>query len=79
MDNNNNSSGEDGGNKKRKSDDISDDKNNSDSITSAATHLHSLLIAKEKELKEKEAEFDRRVNSMNLNIHLLVQIRIFYN
>jgi len=61
LENNNNSSGEDGGNKKRKSDDISDNKNNSDSITSAATHLHSLLIAKEKELKEKEAEFERRV------------------
>ena len=61
MDNNNNSSGEDGGNKKRKSDDISDNNNNSDSITSAATHLHSLLIAKEKELKEKEDDFDKRV------------------
>ena len=61
MDNNNNSSGEDGGNKKRKSDDISDNNNHSDSITSAATHLHSLLIAKEKELKGKEADFDKRV------------------
>jgi len=61
MDNNNSSSGEDGGNKKRKSDDISDNNNKSDSITTAATHLHSLLIAKEKELKEKEDEFDRRV------------------
>ena len=61
MDNNNNSSVEDGGNKKRKSDDISDNNNNSNSITSAATHLHSLLIAKEKELKEKEEDFDKRV------------------
>lgn len=61
MDNNNNSSVEDGGNKKRKSDDISDNINNSNSITSAATHLHSLLIAKEKELKEKEEDFDKRV------------------
>ena len=41
--------------------DNSSDKNISDSITNAATHLHSLLISKEKELKEKEADFDRRV------------------
>jgi len=60
MDSNNNSSNGDG-NKKRKSDDISDNKSHSDSITTAATHLHSLLIAKEKELKEKEEDFDRRV------------------
>ena len=81
MDNNNNSGGEGGGNKKRKSDDddISDNNNNSNSITSAATHLHSLLIAKEKELKEKEEEFDRRVNSMNLSTRPLVLIRIFYS
>ena len=57
----NSSSGEGGENKKRKSGEISGDKNNSDSITNAATHLHSLLQSKEKELKEKEADFDRRV------------------
>ena len=79
MDNNNNSGGEDGGNKKRKSDDISDNQNNSDSITSAATHLHSLLIAKEKELKEKEDEFNRRVKLYESKHPSKVQIRIFYS
>ena len=34
----------------------------SDSITDAAAHLHSLLQSKEKDLKEREADFTRRVN-----------------
>ena len=31
------------------------------SITDAVTHLHNLLLTKEKELKEREADFSRRV------------------
>ncbi|KAL7547219.1 hypothetical protein ACHAWF_010542 [Thalassiosira exigua] len=34
-----------------------------DSIFDAAAHLHSLLQSKEKELKEREADFSRRVNN----------------
>ena len=33
----------------------------SESITDAVTHLHNLLQTKEKELNEREADFDRRV------------------
>jgi hypothetical protein len=33
----------------------------SESITDVVTHLHNLLQTKEKELKEREADFDRRV------------------
>ena len=33
----------------------------SDSITDAAAHLHSLLLSKEKDLKDREADFSRRV------------------
>ena len=32
-----------------------------ESITDAVTHLHNLLQTKEKELKEREADFSRRV------------------
>ena len=32
-----------------------------ESITNAVTHLHNLLQTKEKELKEREADFSRRV------------------
>ena len=32
-----------------------------ESITDTVTHLHNLLLTKEKELKEREADFDRRV------------------
>lgn len=79
MDNNNNSRGEDGGgNKKRKSDDISDDNNNSDSITSADTYtVYSLQ--KRKSWKRRKLSLIDVLNYMNLNTHLLVQIRIFYN
>ncbi|KAL7526845.1 hypothetical protein ACHAXR_001677 [Thalassiosira sp. AJA248-18] len=61
--------------KKRKSVESSDEKTrrgktgrneelamSAESITDAAAHLHSLLQSKEKELKEREADFTRRVN-----------------
>ena len=32
-----------------------------ESITDAVTHIHNLLQTKEKELKEREADFSRRV------------------
>jgi hypothetical protein len=35
----------------------------SDSITDVVSHLHNLLQTKEKELKEREADFDRRVKA----------------
>eukprot|EP00984_Skeletonema_dohrnii_P009192 scaffold3511_cov144-Skeletonema_dohrnii-CCMP3373.AAC.1 len=35
----------------------------SNSITDVVSHLHNLLQTKEKELKEREADFDRRVKS----------------
>ena len=35
----------------------------SESITDAVTHLHNLLQTKEKELNEREADFDRRVKT----------------
>ena len=58
--------------KKRKSDELSSVDNSTssavpasgrmESITDVATHLHSLLQSKEKELAEREADFNRRVN-----------------
>ena len=39
------------------------DTTTSDSITNVVSHLHNLLQTKEKELKEREADFDRRVKS----------------
>ncbi len=54
-------------NKKRKANQLESDTSlgvdtMSMSITDAATHLHSLLQSKEKELKEREDEFTRKVN-----------------
>lgn len=39
----------------------------SESITDAVTHLHNLLQTKEKELNEREADFDRRVKTFETN------------
>ncbi len=39
----------------------------SESITDAVTHLHTLLQTKEKELNEREADFDRRVKTFEAN------------
>lgn len=43
--------------------DVPDAETTSDSITDVVSHLHNLLQTKEKELKEREADFDRRVKS----------------
>jgi len=43
--------------------DVTDAETTSDSITDVVSHLHNLLQTKEKELKEREADFDRRVKS----------------
>ena len=40
-----------------------DSASSSDNITDVVSHLHNLLQTKEKELKEREADFDRRVKS----------------
>ena len=42
---------------------VEDSASSSDNITDVVSHLHNLLQTKEKELKEREADFDRRVKS----------------
>ena len=48
-----------------------------DNITDAATHLHGLLISKEKELKEREEEFARQVTLFNSENPMMGKVRIF--
>ena len=48
----------------------------SESITDAVTHLHNLLQTKEKELNEREADFDRRVKTFETNHPQISQSRI---
>jgi len=49
--------------KSRAGDAVSETTTSSESITDVVSHLHKLLETKEKELKEREANFDRRVKS----------------